>query len=164
MTQSSNTRGPKFGAELGQSLELGRDRILEVLNYELATHTPAAWIEVFEQCLSLWCQQQFQQSQRPLLSLVPPSLLAHGAQVIVKRTFGTSPSPWTPDPVTWELQRGSSLVRSGCVSNWQESAWVTQLRFVPSGRAPLHFILSFVRVAPVAPEVCQALSVGECLI
>ena len=32
-------------------------RILEVLNFELATHTPAAWIEVFEQRLSLGVQQ-----------------------------------------------------------------------------------------------------------
>ena len=49
-------------------------RILEGLNYELATHTPAALIEVFKQRLSLWWQQQLQQSQRPLLSPAPPQL------------------------------------------------------------------------------------------
>ena len=59
-------------------------RILEVLGCELATHTPAAWIDVFKQRLSLWCQQQLQQSQRPLLSLVSPDVFAHAAQGIAE--------------------------------------------------------------------------------
>ena len=48
--------------------------------WKLGAHTPAAWIQVFKQRLSLWCQQQSQLSQRPLLSLVPPDVLTRGAQ------------------------------------------------------------------------------------
>ena len=44
-------------------------RTLWSVNNELGTYTPAAWIHVFKWRLSLWCQQQSQQSQRPLLSL-----------------------------------------------------------------------------------------------
>ena len=74
---------------------------------ELTTH------HRFKQRLSLWCQQQLQQSQLCLLML---------HNVLLKHTFGTSPLPWTQGPVTWELRRGLSPVRSGSVSNWQESA------------------------------------------
>ena len=65
--------------------------MLEVFNYELATLAPAAWIEVFEQRLSPWCQQQLQQSQRPLVSLVPPSLLARGAQALAEACVRDQP-------------------------------------------------------------------------
>ena len=74
-------------------------RILGVLNYELATHTRR---------LSLWCQQQLQQS--------PASLTVR--KVLLEHAFGTSLLPWTPGPATWELRRGSSLVLAGFVSNW----------------------------------------------
>ena len=47
-------------------------RILRTINNELGTYTPAAWIQVFKQRLS----------QRPLLSLVPPDVLAQGAQSV----------------------------------------------------------------------------------
>ena len=46
-------------------------RILDSLHHELGTPTPAAWIQVLEKRLSLWCQQyqqRFPQSQRSLLS------------------------------------------------------------------------------------------------
>ena len=56
--------------------------VLRSVNYELGTHTPAAWIQVSKQRLSLWCQQPSQLSQRPLLSLIPPDVLARGAQDI----------------------------------------------------------------------------------
>ena len=113
-------------------------RILEVLNYELATHTPAAWIEVFEQRLSLWRQQQLQQSRRPLLSLVPPSLLAHGAHVIAE--VCVRDQPFTVDTQScW----GISVVPLWCVLDLSPTGRsppeVTQRRFAPSGRAPLHY-------------------------
>ena len=57
-------------------------RILVSVYHALGTHTPAVWIQVFKQRLSLWCQQQPQVSQRPLLGLVPPDVLARGAQDI----------------------------------------------------------------------------------
>ena len=78
---------------------------------ELATHTPAAWIEVFQQRLSLWCQQQLQQSQRPLLSLVPSSLLAHGAQGVAEACVRDQPI--TPDSRAQSrgLRRGSTCGR-----------------------------------------------------
>ena len=56
------------------------NRILGSINFELATYTPAAWTQVFKLRLSLWYQQQSQQSQRPLLSLVPPDVPARDAQ------------------------------------------------------------------------------------
>ena len=85
-------------------------RILEVLDYELATHT-SAWIEVFERRLCLW-RQRLQQSRRPACSLTVRKLL-------MKCTFGTSPSP--QDPATLGHQRGSSPARSGFVFNWQSA-------------------------------------------
>ena len=51
-----------------------------------------------------------------------PACLLTVRKVLLKCTFGTSASPWVPDPVTWELRRGSSLVRSEFVSIWQEFA------------------------------------------
>ena len=59
-------------------------RFLEVLHYELAAPTPAAWIEVFEPRHSLWREQQLQLSDSPHISLAPPDLLAHGAHVIAE--------------------------------------------------------------------------------
>ena len=51
--------------------------------------------------------------------------------------------------LSWELPRGSSLVRSGFVSNWQESFEVTQLRLLLSGCAPLHMIPILIHTAPI---------------
>ena len=59
-------------------------RILGSVNHELGTHTPAVWIRVCKQRLSLWCQQQSPQSPRSLLSRVPPDVLASGAQGIAE--------------------------------------------------------------------------------
>ena len=42
--------------------------------------------------------------------------------LLLKRKVGNSPLPWTPDPFILALHRGSAVVRSGFVSNWQESA------------------------------------------
>ena len=41
-------------------------------------------------------------------------------KILLKRSFGTSPLPWTSDPVMWEP--GSSPVRSGSVSKRPECA------------------------------------------
>ena len=43
-----------------------------------------------------------------------PACLLTVRKVLLKHMFGINPLPW-------ELRRGSSLVRSGFVSNWQES-------------------------------------------
>ena len=91
-------------------------RILGSVNYELATHTPAAWIQVFKQRLS------------PLLSLVPPDVL----KILLTRTCWSSHSLWTRGPAMWEARRGFSHARSGSVSKWPECAWgdATLARFV----------------------------------
>ena len=126
-------------------------RVLEVLGYELATRTPAAWIGVFERRFSLWSQQQLQQSRRPVFSLTPPSLLVHCAHVIAEacvrdQPFTVDPRPSRVGASAWFL----SCAFSGCVSGWQESE-VTQRRFVPSGRAPTS---PFVHGAPSSLQKC----------
>ena len=55
----------------------------------------------------------------PLISLVPPSLLAHGAHVIAEAYVRDHPFT---DPVMLGHQHGSSLGCSGFVSNWQDYA------------------------------------------
>ena len=110
-------------------------RILEVFNNELSTHTPAAWIAIFEQRLSLWCQQQLQQSQRPLLSLVPSSLLTV-RKLLLKRTGQALYRGLRHSQVG---ARGSlsvvPLLRVLDFSPIGSPLEVTQRRFVPSGRA-----------------------------
>ena len=91
-------------------------RILEVLNYELATQTPAAWIEVFQRRLPCGVSSNFS-IRNARSSLVPPGGLLMVRKVLLKHAFGTSPEPRTPGPVTWELRLGLSPVRSGSVSN-----------------------------------------------
>ena len=49
--------------------------ILEVLNYELGTLTPAAWIDIFGRRLSLWEQQQLLLPQQPNLPAAPTVLV-----------------------------------------------------------------------------------------
>ena len=49
--------------------------ILKVLNYELATPTLAAWIDIFRRCLSLWEEQQLLLPQHPNLPEAPPNCL-----------------------------------------------------------------------------------------
>ena len=78
-----------------------------------------------------------------------PACLLAVRRVLLKRTFGISPLPWTPDP-----SRGSfGVVPLLCVLDLSPTGRspleVTQRRFVPSDRAPLHFILGFVHVTPV---------------
>ena len=121
-----------------------------VLSYELATHAPAAWIEVFEQRLSLWCQQQLQQLQRPPLSLVPPGVHAHGAQGIAEayvrdQLFSVDSRPCHVGASAWFL----FLCVLELLPTGRSAPEVTQRPLVPSGRAPPHIISSFVYVAPV---------------
>ena len=71
---------PHCCTQRGQFRELSEEyRILGSVNYELGTHTPAAWIQVFKQRLSM-CH--LSSHLRPFLSLVPPDVLARGAQDI----------------------------------------------------------------------------------
>ena len=60
-------------------------RILEVPNYELATHTPAAWTDV--------CEQRQVETPAPFRWYLPTCLLTV-CTLLLKRTFGTSPLPW----------------------------------------------------------------------
>ena len=114
-------------------------RILDVLNYELSTHTPAAWIEVFEQRFSLWRQQQCQQSRRP------PPCFAHGAHVSAEAYVRDQPFTVVSRP---SHVGAFCVVPLWCVLDVSQAGRspleVTQRRFVPSGCAPLHFSLSFV--------------------
>ena len=98
-------------------------RILESVNYERWTHTPAAWIHVFQQRLYLWCQQQPQLSQRPLFSLVPLDMLARGAQDIAD-VYVFEP----PFTMGW---RASHVGRIGMIS------LVRVLDLFPSGQSLL---------------------------
>ena len=130
-------------------------RILEVFNYELATHTPAAWIEVFEQRLSLWCQQQSEQSRRLHIALVPVRML------LLERTFKTSLYRELQTQSCWDI----CVVPLRCVldfvSNWQESLEV--LRSLWScATSLLHQFCACCSL--LAVEVCLSLSLGECLI
>ena len=59
-------------------------RILEVLNFEFTTPTPAAWIEVFERRLSLWQEQQLQQPYHPHIPRAPAAVLADSAYLIAE--------------------------------------------------------------------------------
>ena len=102
----------------------------------------------------LWRQQQLQQSRRPLLS-VGTSLLAHGSYVIGDAYVWDQPFAVDSRPQSrWRI----SVVPLLCVLDLspigRSPLEVRQRRFVPSGRAPLHFILSFVHVAPSSHQKC----------
>ena len=60
-------------------------RIPESVHCEVGTPTPAAWIQVFEKPLSLWCQQ--------CSSRVPSGVLASGAQGIADVYVPNRPFP-----------------------------------------------------------------------
>ena len=49
--------------------------ILEILNCELATLAPAAWVEIFGRRLSLWEGRQLLLPQHPNLLVAPPTVL-----------------------------------------------------------------------------------------
>ena len=87
-------------------------------NCDLEPHTPAAWVQVFKQCLSLRCQQQFQLPQRPLLSLFSPHVLAG---VLSVRFRAATPHGLQTQSCSG-ICRGSSRARSGFVSKWPECA------------------------------------------
>ena len=65
-----------------QQITRAEFHILEVLNYELATPTPAAWIEIFERRLSLWEDHQLQLPHHPHIPAAPPVVSAGGAHLI----------------------------------------------------------------------------------
>ena len=80
--------------------------MLEVLNNELATPTPAAWIEISGRRLSLWEEQQLQQPHHPHIPLAPPIVFPDGAHLIAD-TSGTIPPTRIPGPVKLEPPLGS---------------------------------------------------------
>ena len=117
-----------------QQIVIEEYRILEILNYEVATRTPAAWIQAFKQRFSLLCQQPFQLSQRPLLSLVPPDVLARGAQGVAGVYVREQPFIMDSRP---SHVGGLGVVSLVSVLGLSPSGWivreVTQRRFVQSG-------------------------------
>ena len=62
-------------------------RIMVSVNHELGAHTPAAWIQVFKQRLSLWCQQQFHLSQRRSFHWFLPTCLLGVLKILLTCTF-----------------------------------------------------------------------------
>ena len=110
---------------------------------------PTVWIEVFK---LLRCHQQ---SQRPLLSVVSPDVLAHGAQGVAEDNVR--------DQALHRGRQAQSRASFGvvsllCVLEVSPTGWssleVTHRRLVLSGCAPPHIIPNFVHVAPVC-------SIGE---
>ena len=82
----------------------------------------------YPRCFPAQLLAEIQQAGNALTSYVTfPHRNACGAsnsssrKVLPKRS-GPALLTWNPGPVTWELQRGAFLVRSGFVFNWQESA------------------------------------------
>ena len=67
-------------------------RILGSVNHELGTYTPAVWIQIFKQRVSLWCQQQSPQSPRSLLSRSLPTCLLVVLKILLTCTFQSSHS------------------------------------------------------------------------
>ena len=57
---------------------------LEDLGFELATPTPAAWVEIFGRSLSLWEEQQPLLPQHPNLLAAPPTILADCANLVAQ--------------------------------------------------------------------------------
>ena len=57
---------------------------LEVLNCEIATPTPAAWIEIFERRLSLWEEQQPQLPHHPNILAAQPIVFPDCAHLIAE--------------------------------------------------------------------------------
>ena len=113
-------------------------RILELVQLELCTPTPAAWIQVLEKRLSLWCQQCQQhgpQIPRSLLGSDPSGVLARGAQIIADVCVQNEPFSLDARPSCTGALRGSSRARSGSVFRLLEHAWcdAAVARFVSSG-------------------------------
>ena len=92
--------------------------ILEVLKYELATPPPVARIEVFKHTLSLWRQQQLQQS-RPPAPFAGTSQLARSRCTNYCGSVRSGPSLYRElqTQSSWGHRLGSSLAHSGYVSN-----------------------------------------------
>ena len=109
---------------------------------------PAAWVQVFEKRLSLWClqcQQHFPESPRSLLARVPSVVLASGAQGVADIYVQKSA---TLHGVQAQL-RGSSRARSGCVSSLPGYAWLRWLGLVLLARASSHYPQFCVRSSPL---------------
>ena len=84
-------------------------RIQQTVNCELGTYTPEAWIEVFKQRLSLWCQQQ-QPRGSPVGS--PQMCLLVAPKTLLTCMVATSHSQWIRSPVKLEWRLGMvSFVR-----------------------------------------------------
>ena len=91
---------------------------LEVLGFELATPTPAAWVEIFRRRLSLRQQQQL--LQPPDLRAVPPTILAGCPHRIADARVQSFPlSVLAPQPVRLVPRLGSLSLP--CVFGWAPS-------------------------------------------
>ena len=133
---------PTYTGWTNQQIVTEEYRILEVLKYELATPTPAAWIEVFEQRVSLWRETKSRIARTfcwylPACSLTVRMLLHElktqsslGIGLVpLWRILDVSRNDWRPLEVT-ERRFGPLLVVRRSTST-----------------------LSFVHVAPVSPSL-----------
>ena len=102
--------------------------ILEVLNCELASPTPAAWIEIFERRRSLW-EEQLQLPHQPNNLAAQPIVLAESAHLIAETSGANS----RVSPVLF----GSCLLSFG-------SVWICLLHSngVTVAHRPIRYILS----------------------
>ena len=97
-------------------------RILESVNYQLATSTPADWVCLFETRFSLSVEQRFPQGTGSLLSLlarVPSGVLASLALCLASDYVRDRPLSLESTP----SRNGSSAWFLSCV------VWVSFLRF-----------------------------------
>ena len=97
-------------------------RNLGSVHYEFGTTTPAAWIQVLEKRLSLWCQQCQQSALAPRarsLWCIGKWRSGHCRRLRPKSDILF----WSPGPVALGALRGSSRVCSGFVSRLPEHAW-----------------------------------------
>ena len=105
LTHSQKLRAPTSMAE--------EYRILESVNYELVTCTPADWVCLFEARISQRVQHLRQRSPQvtgslhSLLARVPSGVLASVALCLATMS-GTAPSPWSPRQVALGALLGSS--------------------------------------------------------
>ena len=81
-------------------------RILEVLYCELATLTPAAWIDIFGRRLSLWEEPQLLPPQHPNFPAAPPTVLVDCAYLIADAHVQTYPFGANSRAVKLELLPG----------------------------------------------------------
>ena len=146
-----------------QQITRAEFRILEVLNYEFATPTPAACIEIFERRFSHWEEQQIQLPHHSHIPAAPPIVFADGAP---SHCRGPCPEPFLQrdaGPVKLEPPLGSYPSPSGYVWNWlRHINGVTVAHRSFCGCAQLNILSQFCACcSPVTLEVYLALSLHQ---